>query len=319
MDTIVLKFGGSSVADNEKLKLVANRVTQLYDKGNHIVVVLSAQGKTTDNLIKEAEELSNNVQDRELDALLSCGEQVSVAKLSILLNSMGYPAISLTGWQAGIYTSKNNKNATIQEIDTSRIEKELNDNKIVIIAGFQGVNENLDITTLGRGGSDTTAVSIAAALKAKNCYIFSDVDGVYTTDPNKTKEAKKIPALSYKEMMEISSEGAKVLHNRCVEVGEKFKIPIITKSTFNDKPGTVISDIIEENTIKSIIKKEVSRISIIGNGIIRDINKIEKVLDFIKENKLEMLNFEVSETKISITFKQIISDKFLNKIHETMF
>lgn len=236
MDTIVLKFGGSSVADNEKLKLVASKIIQLYDKGNHIVVVLSAQGKTTDNLIKEAEELSNNVKDRELDALLSCGEQVSVAKLSILLNSMGYPAISLTGWQAGIYTSENNKNATIKKIDTSRIEKELEDNKIVIIAGFQGINENLDITTLGRGGSDTTAVAVASVLKAKNCYIFSDVDGVYTTDPNKTKEAKKIPALSYKEMMEISSEGAKVLHNRCVEVGEKFKIPIITKSTFNDKP-----------------------------------------------------------------------------------
>ena len=191
--------------------------------------------------------------------------------------------------------------------------------KIVILAGFQGLNENMDITTLGRGGSDTTALAIAAALNAKNCYIFSDVDGVYTTDPNKTKDAQKLSALSYNEMMEISSEGAKVLHNRCVEIGEKFKIPIITKSTFNHKAGTIISDIIEENTIKSIIKKDVSRISIVGNGIIRNIDIIQKILDFIKEKKLEMLNFEVSESKISITFKSIVEDEILNKLHAIIF
>ena len=191
--------------------------------------------------------------------------------------------------------------------------------KIVILAGFQGLNENMDITTLGRGGSDTTALAIAAALNAKNCYIFSDVDGVYTTDPNKTKDAQKLSALSYNEMMEISSEGAKVLHNRCVEIGEKFKIPIITKSTFNHKAGTIISDIIEENTIKSIIKKDVSRISIVGNGIIRNIDIIQKILDFIKDKKLEMLNFEVSESKISITFKSIVEDEILNKLHAIIF
>ena len=320
MDTImVLKFGGSSVADNRKLELVAKRITKIYDKGNRVVVVLSAQGKTTDKLINEAKELSNNVPSRELDALLSCGEQMSTAKLSILLNYMGYPSISLTGWQAGILTNNNNQNANIIKINTSRILKELNENKIVIITGFQGIDENLDITTLGRGGSDTTAVAIAAALHAKNCYIFSDVDGVYTADPNKIENAKKIENLSYEEMMQLSSEGAKVLHNRCVEIGEKFKIPIITKSTFNEEKGTVISDKIEENKVKSIIKKEVSRVSIIGNGIIRNFDLIKEIIDFIKKKNLELLNFEISETKISIVFKSIIDDENVRELHELIF
>ncbi len=318
MDTIVMKFGGSSVADNDKLKLVAKKIIDLYNKENNIVVVLSAQGKTTDKLIKEANELSCDIENRELDMLLSAGEQISTAKLSILLNNMGYNAISLTGWQAGIYTDNTNQNALIKNIDTTRIEKELQKRKIVIVAGFQGVNKNIDITTLGRGGSDTTAVAIAAALKAKNCYIFSDVDGVYTTDPNKIASAKKLSALSYDEMLEISSEGAKVLHNRCVEIGEKFKIPIITKSTFNNKPGTVISDIIEENTIKSVVKKDISRISIVGNGVIRNFDLIKKVLTIIEKEKLEILEFNVSESKISINFKNKISDKMLDEIHKVI-
>lgn len=318
MDTIVLKFGGSSVANNERLKIVAEKIIQLYEKKHNIVVVVSAQGKITDKLIQEAKELSKHTEDREMDMLLSAGEQMSTAKLSILLNELGYKAISLTGWQAGIYTNNTNQNALIQNIDTSRIEKELENGKIVIIAGFQGINENMDITTFGRGGSDTTAVAVAAALKAKNCYIFSDVDGVYTTDPNKTEDAQKLHALSYNEMLEISSEGAKVLHNRCIEIGDKFKIPIITKSTFNNKPGTVISDIIEENTIKSIVKKDVSRISIVGNGILRNINDIKKIIEFIENNKLELLELNISESKISITFKNIIEDNLLDKIHKLL-
>ena len=276
MDTIVLKFGGSSVADNDKLKIVAEKIINLYNKNNNIVVILSAQGKTTDKLISEALELSNETKDREMDVLLSAGEQISIAKLSILLNKMGYKAISLTGWQAGILTNKTNQNAIIENIDTTRILQELSKRKIVIIAGFQGYNENLDITTLGRGGSDTSAIAIAAALNAKECYIFSDVDGVYTADPNKIQNAKKLPALSYEEMIEISSEGAKVLHGRCAEIGQKFKIPIITKSTFNNKAGTIITDIIEENTIKSVVKKEISRISIVGNGISRNFEKLHE-------------------------------------------
>ena len=316
MDTIVLKFGGSSVADNDKLKIVTEKIINLYNKNNNIVVILSAQGKTTDKLISEALELSNETKDREMDVLLSAGEQISIAKLSILLNKMGYKAISLTGWQAGILTNKTNQNAIIENIDTTRILQELSKRKIVIIAGFQGYNENLDITTLGRGGSDTSAIAIAAALNAKECYIFSDVDGVYTADPNKIENAKKLPALSYEEMIEISSEGAKVLHGRCAEIGQKFKIPIITKSTFNNKAGTIITDIIEENTIKSVVKKEISRISIIGNGISRNFEKLHEVLNIIQKNKLEILEFNVSESKISIDFKNVVDDEMLEKIHK---
>ncbi len=318
MDTIVMKFGGSSVADNERLKIVAQKIIDLYNKENNIVVILSAQGKTTDKLINEAIQLSENTKDREMDMLLSSGEQIAVAKLSILLNGLGYNAISLTGWQAGILTNNTNQNATIENIDTTRILNELTQRNIVIVTGFQGYNENLDITTLGRGGSDTSAVAIAAALNAKECYIFSDVDGVYTADPNKIENAKKLSALSYNEMMEISSEGAKVLHNRCVEIGEKFKIPIITKSTFNNKAGTIITDIIEENTIKSVVKKDISRISIVGNGIIRNYECIRKILNIIEKNKLEMLEFDVSESKISVDFKGIVDDKILNEIHESV-
>lgn len=316
MDTIVLKFGGSSVANNDRLKIVANKIIDLYNKENNIVVILSAQGKMTDKLISEALELSHKTQEREMDTLLSAGEQISIAKLSILLNQMGYKAISLTGWQAGILTNTTNQDAVIKNIDTTRILKELSERKIVIIAGFQGYNENLDITTLGRGGSDTSAIAIAAALNAKECYIFSDVDGIYTADPNKIENAKKLSAISYEEMIEISSEGAKVLHGRCAEIGQKYKIPIITKSTFNNKAGTIITDIIEENTIKSVVKKDISRISIVGNGICRNFNKIHEVLNIIEKNKLELLEFNISESKISIDFKNVISDEFLKELHQ---
>ncbi len=388
MDTIVLKFGGSSVADNIRLNLVAEKIIELYNQNNNVVVVVSAQGKTTDNLIKQANELSAVPVDREMDVLLSSGEQMSMAKLSILLNRMGYDTISLTGWQAGIITNNTNQNAIIENIDTSRIKKELDSRKIVIVAGFQGINENMDITTLGRGGSDTTAVAIAAAIEAKHCYIFSDVDGVYTTDPNKIKEAKKLESLSYEEMLDISSEGAKVLHNRCVEVGERFKVPIITKSTFNNKPGTTINSKIEGTIVKSIVKNDdiifihaksekynteifnkiyntlienditiknlinnstysldmcfyiksslfnkfahlletdlnildctyynVSRISIIGHGIMNDNNILKKAMKIFVINNCNILNIDVTEYKISIVFKEIVSNNILEQLH----
>ena len=319
-DTIVLKFGGSSVSNNESLKIVANKIIDFKNTNKNVVVILSAQGKTTDKLISEAYELTEDVNKRELDALVSCGEQMSSAKLSILLNSLGFNSVSLTGWQAGIYTNNTNQDAIIENINTERIKDELEKGNIVIITGFQGINENLDITTFGRGGSDTTAVAIASALKAKNCYIFSDVDGIYSSDPNKVKNTKKLTKISYDEMLQLSNEGAKVLHNRCVEIGEKYKIPIITKSTFNNNYGTVISDEkIEKDEIKSIIKKEVSRISIIGNGIIRNTDAMVKAINFTKQNKLEMLELNVSESKISITFKNTVSDKMLEKLHEEIF
>ena len=256
METIVLKFGGSSLADNIKLNIVANKIIDFYNQKKKVVVVVSAQGKTTDNLIKEAKELSYEPNDREMDVLLSTGEQISISKLSILLNRMGYPAISLTGWQAGIYTNEINQEAKIEQINTTRIQAELDKDNIVIIAGFQGVNELGDITTLGRGGSDTTAVAVAAAIKADHCYIFSDVDGVYSTDPNKITEAQKLENLSYQEMLDLSNEGAKVLHNRCVEMAQKFKVLIETGSTFNNNVGTVICDKMEESTVKSIVKND---------------------------------------------------------------
>ena len=392
MDTIVLKFGGSSVADNIKLNLVADKIKEFYNNKNRVVAVVSAQGKTTDNLIKEAATLSSMPNEREMDVLLSTGEQVSMAKLSILLNRENVPAISLTGWQAGIKTNNTNQDAIIEDIDTTRIQNELENGKVVIVAGFQGINESGDITTLGRGGSDTTAVAIAAKIKADHCYIFSDVDGVYTTDPKQVKIAKKIDTLSYQEMLDIADEGAKVLHNRCVEVGEKFGVPIIAKSTFekgqgteiNNKPveGIVIKNIVKNDKliyvhgmskeynstdfnkvynkfvineigVKNLINnsdnnldisftiardkfnkfanlletelqnlectyKDITRISIIGNGIMSNNLVLKNVMKILEVEKVDVLSMEMSESKISIMFKEIISNDILQKLHEAL-
>ncbi len=257
MDTIiVLKFGGSSVADNIKLNVVAEKIISLKKEAKNIVVVVSAQGKTTDGLIKEAQELSAIPEEREMDMLLSTGEQITSSKLSILLNRMGHKAISLTGWQAGIITNNIHQNAKIENIQTERIEKELQEGKIVVVTGFQGVDENGDITTLGRGGSDTSAVALHAALKADKCYIFSDVDGIYSADPNMITMAKRLNEISFDEMQEIADSGAKVLHNRCVQLGKKFNCNIIAKSTFSNEGGTKICQEIESSEVKSIVKNE---------------------------------------------------------------
>lgn len=198
----------------------------------------------TDNLLKDAFEISTKPNLRELDMLLSTGEQITISKLSIFLNSLGYKSISLAGWQVPIKTNDISNNANITSININRILKELEQNKIVIIAGFQGINNNNDITTLGRGGSDTTAVAIAAALKASRCDIFTDVDGVYEKDPKKNRDAKKIEKISYDDMLLLANSGAKVLHNKCVEIGKKFMIPIYVKSTFkNNSKGTFVGKI----------------------------------------------------------------------------
>ena len=306
MDTVtVLKFGGSSVADNIRLNMVAEKIISIKEEEKNIVVVVSAQGKTTDQLIKEAKELSAVPDDREMDVLLSTGEQISMSKLAILLKRIGYDAISLTGWQAGMYTNKTNQNAKIETIDITRIEEELKKGKIVIVAGFQGINEKGDITTLGRGGSDTTAVAIAAALKAKHCYIFSDVDGVYTTDPKKIPDAQKLPTLSYTEMLEIANEGARVLHNRCIEVGKKYHIPIITKSTFNDKPGSVVQDKIEDTSVKSIVKND----DIILVDIYEEENP-QKWLSFLWKLGIDANHFMIKENHLYFTIKNSVLNKF---------
>ena len=324
MDTIVLKFGGSSLADNKKLEIVANKIIKI-SKDNKVVVVVSAQGKTTDNLIKQANELAemedlsdSQLNKRELDMLLSCGEQMSSAKLAILLNLKGYKSISLNGWQVGINTNNNYQNALIESIDITRINKELENGNIVIITGFQGIDKYNNITTLGRGGSDTTAVAIAKELKAKQCYIYSDVDGIYTADPNKIPNADKLKNISYEEMYELSSEGAKVLHDRCVEIGERFDVPIVTESTFNNKPGTQITHKLECSGIKSIVKKDISRISVIGFGINSNDNTLKKILKIADKHSLEIFNIDISRTKISIVFKEIVKDKVLQEIHDVL-
>ena len=256
MRTVILKFGGSSVADNIKLNVVAEKVIKIREEVKNVVVVVSAQGKTTDRLIKEAQDLSAIPNEREMDMLLSTGEQITASKLSILLNRKGHNAISLTGWQAGIITNNIHKSAKVEQICTERIEKELEKGNIVIVSGFQGIDEEGDITTLGRGGSDTTAVALQAALNAEKCYIFSDVDGIYSADPNMVTMAKKLDEISFDEMQEIADAGAKVLHNRCVQIGKRFNGNIVSKSTFDDGKGTKICKEIESTEIKSIVKNE---------------------------------------------------------------
>lgn len=335
MDTIVLKFGGSSLADNEKLQIVANKIIKRYED-NEIVVVVSAQGKTTDNLINQAKELENMVEikklgrensksldfikakNKELDMLLSTGEQISAAKLAYLLILMGYSSVSLNASQAGIYTNSNYQNAIIQNIDITRIKEELKKGNIVIVTGFQGIDDNNNITTLGRGGSDTTAVALAAELKAKQCYIYSDVDGIYTADPNKITNADKLKSISYDEMYALSSEGAKVLHDRCVGIGERFDVPIITESTFNNKPGTQITHKLESSGIKSIVKKDVSRISVVGYGISSTDEALQKIIQIANKNSLEIFNIDFSGTKISVVFKEFVNDNVLKEIHDAL-
>ncbi len=239
----VIKFGGTSLADNEKLKLTAQKTISFLEKteDNKVVVIVSAQGKKTNQLIEEAKELSLYANKRELDMLVSVGEQISAAKLTILLQEMGYKAISLTGWQAGIKTNSEYTEAKIIEIYPNRILDELENNQIVVITGFQGIDEHKNITTLGRDGSDITAVAVAAALQVKRCHIFTDIDGIYTKDPKKNFDAQKLEHISYDNMIEMAEKGAKVLHTRCVYIAKKYQVKIIVKSTFKEGKGTTIN------------------------------------------------------------------------------
>ncbi len=243
MSLIVQKFGGSSVADPQCIRRVADRIGENYKAGNDMVVVVSAMGDTTDHLIALAKELNPNAPEREMDMLLSTGEQQTIALLAMTLNGMGCETVSFTGWQAGILTEGVASKAKIMSIDPHRIEEQLKQKKIVIVAGFQGVTPDGEITTLGRGGSDTTAVALASALKADFCEIFTDVDGVYTTDPRVESQAHKIDRISYDEMLELATLGAGVLHPRCVEVGKDGKVKIQVRSSFNHNPGTSVEEI----------------------------------------------------------------------------
>lgn len=240
MSLIVQKYGGSSLSSPERIKEVARRIARTRKKGNKVVVVVSAMGDTTDELLKLASQVSLNPPKRELDLLLSSGEIISSALLSMALHSLGEKAVALNGSQGGIITNEVHTRARIQRIEVERILKELERDKIVVVAGFQGVTSENVITTLGRGGSDLTAVALAAALKVKLCEIYTDVEGVYTADPQIVPEARKLRRISYEEMLELASSGAKVIHLRAVEVAQKYKIKLHIRSSFSEKEGTIV-------------------------------------------------------------------------------
>ncbi|MBF8983875.1 aspartate kinase [Lutibacter sp. B2] len=263
---IVQKYGGTSVGSIDRIKHVAKQIVSVKNKGNKVVVVVSAMAKTTNSLIAKAKAINPDPSDRELDMLLSTGEQISISLLAMAIQSLDHKVVSLTGHQCGIVTDTNHKKARITEINTDRISKELLEDKIVIVAGFQGVSKDNDITTLGRGGSDTTAVAIAAALKADQCEIYTDVDGIYTTDPRIVKNARLLDKISYDEMLELASLGAKVLHSRSVELARKFKIPLVVKSSFKQSKGTEVVEVnaVEKVSVRGVsLDKNIAKLSIL--------------------------------------------------------
>ena len=265
---MVKKFGGSSVANAERVFNVANRIIEDYKKGNDVIVVVSAQGDTTDDLIEKAKEINpSNPSKREMDMLLAAGEQISIALLAMAIEKLGYPVKSLLGWQAGFETDSHYGMARIKRVNTERLQKEIDKKNIVIVAGFQGLNKYDDVTTLGRGGSDTSAVAIAAAMRADLCQIYTDVDGVYTADPRKVAKAKKMDEICYDEMLELAAMGAQVLNNRSVEMAKKYNVELEVLSSLEVKPGTIVKEKVkmEKTLIKGVAKdSNVARISVVG-------------------------------------------------------
>lgn len=350
MALIVQKFGGSSVANAEKIFNVAGRVIETYEKGNDVIVVVSAMGDTTDDLIELAQQVNPNGSKREMDMLLSTGEQVTISLLAMAIEKLGYPVVSLTGWQIGMKTDSHYSNARIHKVDAERIHTELDKKRIVIVAGFQGINKYDDITTLGRGGSDTTAVAIAAALHADLCEIYTDVDGVYTADPRIVKNAQKLETISYDEMLELASLGANVLHNRSVEMAKKYHVNMAVKSSFNKVEGTYVkeADKVEKMMIKGVARdNDVARIAVvgledrpgtafnifsklakekinvdiilqsIGRGGKKDIaftvneGNMEKAIAIIEENK-ELIGFENIEHRTDVSKVSIVGAGMVN-------
>ena len=267
MSLIVQKFGGSSVRDAQRIRNVAGIIAETYLEGNDVLVVLSAQGDTTDDLIAKAEEINSHPSKREMDMLLSTGEQISVALCAMALESMGLPCVSLTAWQVGIQTTAVHGDARIKRIDSERVQAELDQHRIVLITGFQGMARAGDVTTLGRGGSDTSAVALAAAFRAKLCQIYTDVDGVYTADPRIVPNARHLDEITYDEMLELASQGAGVLHNRSVELAKKFRVDLEVLSSLERKPGTKVKEVtkVEKTTIAGVAKDtSIARIALIG-------------------------------------------------------
>lgn len=267
MSLIVQKFGGSSVRDAQRIRNVAGIIAETYLEGNDVLVVLSAQGDTTDDLIAKAEEINSHPSKREMDMLLATGEQISVALCAMALESMGLPCVSLTAWQVRIQTTAVHGDARIKRIDSERVQAELDQHRIVLITGFQGMDRAGDVTTLGRGGSDTSAVALAAAFRAKLCQIYTDVDGVYTADPRIVPNARHLDEITYDEMLELASQGAGVLHNRSVELAKKFRVDLEVLSSLERKPGTKVKEVtkVEKTTIAGVAKDtSIARIALIG-------------------------------------------------------
>lgn len=289
MSLIVQKFGGSSVADKEKIFNVANIATSTFANGNDVVVVVSAQGDTTDELLSKATEINKNPTTRELDMLLSTGEQISISLLAMAIQSLGFPVISLTGWQIGLRTDSNYSFARIKSLTESRIQEEIANKKIVVVAGFQGISKNEDITTLGRGGSDTTAVALSAQLNADLCQIYTDVDGVYTADPRKVSCAKKLDEISYDEMLELATMGAQVLHNRSVELAKRYNVNLEVLSSFSKKTGTIVKESknMEKMLVRGVAKDD--EVAVIELLEVKDIPGIaHNVFSLIAKRKISI-------------------------------
>ena len=342
MALVVQKYGGSSVGDAEKIKNVARRIAQAKAQGDQVVVVVSAMGDTTDELIELAGQVSEQPSDRELDVLLSTGEIVSCTLVAMALHGMGYKAISLSGAQAGIRTDSTYSRARIQRVDPERVIEELEKGNIVIVAGFQGITDEMDITTLGRGGSDTTAVALAASLGAQICQIYTNVEGVYTADPRLVPEAQQLPEIGYDEMLELATYGAKVVHPRAVELGELFNIPILVASSFTDSPGTLIhggASMEVRNKVRGVAYDlDVAKITVVGvpdrpgiaASIFEALAKANISIDTIVQNasigNITDLTFTVAKSQLdramevvkpiaqSIGARECVSDARLGKV-----
>ena len=290
MALIVQKFGGSSVKNAERVFHVAELITKTYQQGNDVCVVLSAQGDTTDDLIEKAREINPDASRREMAMLLACGEQMSIALMAMAIEKLGFPVISLCGWQIGMNTDSNHSSARIKKVDCDRVREELDKKRIVLVAGFQGINRHGDVTTLGRGGSDTTAVALAVALQADLCQIYTDVDGVYTCDPRLVPEARKLDEITYDEMLELASLGAQVLHNRSVELAKSYNIRLEVLSSFSGNPGTIVKEVVknvEKTYITGVAQdKKITRIALVG---MEDVPGVAyKLFSLLAKNKINV-------------------------------
>lgn len=312
MALIVQKFGGSSVATSEKMMKVAEIIKAAKHEGNDVVVVVSAQGKTTDNLIEKAGEITPLASEREMDMLLATGEQVSAALLAMALRELGQSAVSLLGWQAGFKTDSSYTKAAIQTLDPVRVQSELAKGNVVVVAGFQGVDAKGNVTTLGRGGSDTSAVALAATLAADKCQIYTDVDGVYTADPRDVPNAKKLEKISYDEMLELASLGAKVLNHRSVEMAKKYGVKIEVLSSMNSVPGTIVKEVFDmENLLVTGVAKDVNIAAITLFGLPHNPGVASVIFEILNQANInvDLITLSRSEDKQAITFSVTAAEK----------